>query len=107
MPGLLPRLIRLSVGGGAFNLVVANVPGPDRAIALPGGVVTELYPVVPPLMNHTLGIALFSFDGALCWGFHADRQAVPDLPVFVGLIREEFEALHAAACAVSEPPLCG
>ena len=37
------------------------------------------YPLVPLFANQALGVALFSYDGRLYWGFNADWDAVPDL----------------------------
>ena len=44
-----------------------------------------------------LGIALFSYDGRLFWGFNADWDAVPDLHELVGAVDEEFRLLVATA----------
>ena len=39
----------------------------------------EIHPHVPLLGTLGLGIALFSYDGAVSWGFSADWDLVPDL----------------------------
>ena len=44
-----------------------------------------------------VGIALFSYDGGLFWGFNADWDALPDLHDIVGHIDAEFQTLCAAA----------
>jgi hypothetical protein len=43
-----------------------------------------------------LGIAIFSYEGKLCWGFNADSELLPDLPTFVSDLSASFEALRAA-----------
>jgi diacylglycerol O-acyltransferase len=52
---------------------------------------------VPLLDGLGLGIALFSYDGKLCWGVNADWDLVPDLDAFVACLDESFEELRALA----------
>jgi WS/DGAT/MGAT family acyltransferase len=80
-----------------FHLVVTNVPGPQLPLYLLGSQMVEAYPVVPLLDGLGLGIALFSYDGRLCWGFNADYDLVPDLDQFVAFVRESFEELREIA----------
>ena len=47
-----------------------------------------------------MGIALFSYDGKLCWGFNADWDLMPDLHDFVEAIETSFGELVAAAGGV-------
>jgi hypothetical protein len=58
-----------------------------------------MYPLVPLLPGGGLGIALFSYEGRLCWGFNADWELVPDLRAFVADLGASFEELRAAAVA--------
>jgi hypothetical protein len=58
-----------------------------------------MYPVVPLLPGVGLGIALFSYDGKLCWGFNADYELVPDLRAFHDDVCVAFEQLRGAAVA--------
>jgi WS/DGAT/MGAT family acyltransferase len=87
----------------AYNLVVTNVPGPQSPVWLYGARMHEIYPLVPLWVDQALGIALFSYDGKLCWGLNADWDALPDLHDFAGLLDEEFEALRKAAKGLSQP----
>jgi diacylglycerol O-acyltransferase / wax synthase len=73
------------------------VPGPQLPLYLLGSRMIEIYPVVPLLDGLGLGIALFSYDGKLCWGFNADYDLVPDLEPFVQLVREAADELLAVA----------
>ena len=77
--------------------VLTNVPGPPRPLYLLGARLTEIYPLVPLFTQQGLGIALFSYDGKLFWGFNADWDALPDLHDFADSIESNFEALHQAA----------
>jgi WS/DGAT/MGAT family acyltransferase len=81
----------------AFNLVVTNVPGPRETARLLGSRLVEIYPLVPLYRNQALGIALFSYDGALHWGLNGDWDAMPDLHDLALALEHEVEALGKAA----------
>jgi WS/DGAT/MGAT family acyltransferase len=87
-----------------FNLVVTNVPGPQVPLYLLGARMEQIYPYVPLADNLGLGIALFSYDGTLAWGFNADYELVPDLDQFVQAIQASFQALREAAGVASAVP---
>jgi diacylglycerol O-acyltransferase len=87
-----------------FNLVVTNIPGPQVPLYLLGAKMEQVYPYVPLADNLGLGIALFSYDGTLAWGFNADYELVPDLDQFVQAIRDSYQELREAAGVVSIVP---
>jgi WS/DGAT/MGAT family acyltransferase len=64
------------------NLVVTNVPGPQRPFYTGGAQMLEVWPFVP--VYHTLGlnVALVSYNGEVHFGLTADRDLVPDLDRF-------------------------
>jgi WS/DGAT/MGAT family acyltransferase len=93
-PRLLTALSRMAASRRAFNLVVTNVPGPPVPIYLAGAKMLGSYPLVPLFENQALGVALFSYDDGLYWGFNADWDVVPDLHEFVLSIEQEFEQLR-------------
>jgi len=95
-PGLFVSVSRYTARR-AYNLVVTNVPGPQATVWLHGARMQEIYPLVPLFADQALGIALFSYDGQLCWGLNADWDAMPDLHDFAGFLDEEFEALRKLA----------
>lgn len=96
-PGLVVQFVKLAADQRAYNLVVTNIPGPPRPLYLLGARMTHIYPLVPLFSNQGLGIALFSYDGRLCWGFNADWDALPDLHDFVEDVGAELEKLRQAA----------
>jgi diacylglycerol O-acyltransferase len=96
-PVLLGLAMRLAAQGGAFNMVVTNVPGPPHPLYLLGARMLEAYPLVPLSVNQGLGIALFSYAGKLHWGFNADWEVVPDLHDFVADVNASFAELSEAA----------
>jgi hypothetical protein len=63
-------------------------------VYLAGARMEEIYPLVPLFSNQALGIALFSYDGGLFWGFHGDWDALPDLHDLVELVQLELETLQ-------------
>jgi diacylglycerol O-acyltransferase / wax synthase len=77
--GLFAQLARLGTRLLPYNVVVTNVPGPPVPLYLFGAPLRAVYPLVPLFTRQALGIALFSYDGGLYWGFNADWDAVPDL----------------------------
>ncbi len=80
-----------------FNLVVTNVPGPPARLYLLGAPLREIYPQVPLADNQALGIALFSYEGQLFFGFNADYDRVPDPGAFVAAIEAAAEETIAVA----------
>jgi diacylglycerol O-acyltransferase len=96
-PGLVLQFVKLAAEQRSYNLVVTNIPGPPRPLYMLGARMTEIYPLVPLFSNQALGIALFSYDGRLCWGFNADWDALPDLHDLVDDVGAELEALRQVA----------
>ncbi|UCE85810.1 MAG: wax ester/triacylglycerol synthase family O-acyltransferase [Deltaproteobacteria bacterium] len=94
---LFVQFAQLVARFGPFNVVVTNVPGPQRRAYLLGSPLLEVYPLVPLYRNQDVGIALFSYDGGLYWGLNADWDSVPDLHDLVGALVREFEALRKAS----------
>jgi diacylglycerol O-acyltransferase len=88
---------RLAARSRPFNLVVTNVPGPQFPTYIVGSRMLACYPLVPLFRDQALGVALFSYDGRLYWGFNADWDAVPDLHDVVDAVDEEFLTLARAA----------
>ena len=91
---LITSLARLAASRRTFNLVVTNVPGPPGPVYLSGSRMLESYPLVPLYENQALGIALFSYDGGLYWGFNSCWDRMPELHEFVLAIEHEFEVLR-------------
>jgi len=92
VPGLALR--QLLVRQPFANLVVTNIPGPPRPLWFRGARVESIVPVVPLAPNTTLGIALFSYDGWLTIGLHADEEHAPDLELVIDTIATEYDLLQ-------------
>lgn len=99
--GLLSLGARMMTLGTPFNTVITNVPGPQLPLYLLESRLLEIHPHVPLMGTLGLGIALFSYDGMLSWGFSADWDLMPDLHQLVLETEQAFEDLHGAALARS------
>lgn len=76
-----------------FNLMISNVPGPQRSRYAGRAKMVATYPVIPLLHEHALAIGLTSYDGRVHLGLHADRDAMADLEELSRGIRLALEEL--------------
>ena len=90
-----------------YNLVVTNVPGPAFPVYVSGCRMTACYPLVPLFANQALGVALFSYDGRLYWGFNADWDAMPDLHDLVEAVERELAVIVSLGAMATEAPAPG
>jgi hypothetical protein len=94
---LFTLFARVAAASRPFNLVVTNVPGPSFPVYVLGSRMSACFPLVPLYQNQALGIALFSYDGRLWWGFNADWDALPDLHDIVEAVDHEIASLARLA----------
>lgn len=80
-----------------YNLVITNVPGPQRPLYAAGSRMVGVYPVVPLTHNQALSIGLTSYDGGVYLGLYADRDALPDVEVLGTCLHESAAELVARA----------
>ena len=80
-----------------FNMIVTNVPGPQKPVYMLGAKMLVDYGLVPIAEHIGLAIVLVSYEGTLAWGFNADWDVVPDLDVFVRCVEASFAELLEAA----------
>jgi WS/DGAT/MGAT family acyltransferase len=76
-----------------FNLVVTNVPGPQRPLYLRDARMLCTHPVVPLARGQALSVGLTSYAGGVFYGLYADREAMADLDVLGRCIREALAEL--------------
>jgi len=101
----LPRpLAGLAANRVSANMVVTNVPGPQFPQYLVAGEMTASFPLVPLAPQQALGVALYSYNGVLYWGFNADWDLVPDLSAFVKAVDLEMRQLHRAFVPLAVRP---
>jgi diacylglycerol O-acyltransferase len=63
----------------AFNVVVSNVPGPERPLYFHGARLEALYAASIPFHGYGLNITIASYAGKLDFGFVGCRDTVPHL----------------------------
>ena len=83
-----------------FNVTVTNVPGPQVPLYALGARMREIWPLVPLAADHSVGVAILSYDGRLFFGLVADRD-VDDLDVLARGLRGSLDEL--AALVRAEP----
>jgi hypothetical protein len=79
------------------NLVVTNAPGPPVPLYLAGARLLELFPMMPPMGNLTLVVAVLSYAGQLNITAVADQDACPDVEVFAQGVRSALGGLARSA----------
>jgi WS/DGAT/MGAT family acyltransferase len=79
-----------------FNVVVTHVPGPSRPLYAMGARMRDLYPVVPLAHGQVVAIGVTSYDGTVCYGLNADRDALPDVDVLADAINDSLAELKEA-----------
>lgn len=62
-----------------FNVVISNVPGPDRPLYFRGARLEASYPMSIPVHGQALNITCNSYAGMVCFGFTGCRDTVPHL----------------------------
>jgi diacylglycerol O-acyltransferase len=107
LTGFAPALL-LSLGMRAafrvpqrsLNTVTTNVPGPQQPLFLAGRRMLEAMPYVPLAGQVRIGVAIFSYDGALKFGVTGDYDTASDIEVLCDGIEKGIAELVAAA----QPP---
>jgi WS/DGAT/MGAT family acyltransferase len=84
-----------------FNMTITNIPGPQFPMYLLESEMRANYPLVPLWSQHGLGVALFSYNGELLWGIHADYDAVPDTDRFITALHNSAKELRAIGASRS------
>jgi WS/DGAT/MGAT family acyltransferase len=103
-PTILAQASRLNFSTRLFNLIVTNIPGPQFPLYVLGRELLELYPVAFLPKNHSLAIAIMSYNGAIDYGLLGDYDALPDIEVIGQGIDHALNELLAAARAQSSRP---
>jgi WS/DGAT/MGAT family acyltransferase len=94
---IFTQFARLATLSQPYNVVVTNVPGPQFPVYVAGARMIACHPIVPLFRKQALGVALFSYDGRLFWGFNSDWDVVPDLHDLVAAVERERDAFGTAS----------
>jgi diacylglycerol O-acyltransferase / wax synthase len=82
----------------SVNTVTTNVPGPQRPLYAAGRRMLECFPYVPLAGHVRVGVATFSYDGALSFGVTGDYDHAPDIDVLC-------RGSSARSSSCSRPPM--
>lgn len=85
----------------SVNTVTTNVPGPQRPLFLGGRRMLEALPYVPLGGHVRIGVAVYSYDGALRFGVTGDADGTLDVLVLCRGIEQAMDELLATARAGS------
>jgi WS/DGAT/MGAT family acyltransferase len=94
-PVLHAALARSLYATRLFNVTITNVPGPQIPLYSFGARLREVHPVVPLAAAHSVGIAIFSYDGVVTFGVIADSESTPDIEVLTDGIEQGIDELLA------------
>jgi WS/DGAT/MGAT family acyltransferase len=81
----------------SVNTVTTNVPGPQRPLYAAGRRLLEILPYVPIAGHVRIGVAIFSYDGALTFGVTGDYDKAPDIDLLCRGIEQSMGELVVAA----------
>jgi diacylglycerol O-acyltransferase / wax synthase len=96
-PTILAQASRLNFSTRLFNLIVTNVPGPQFPLYVLGREMLEVFPVAFLPENHSLAIAIMSYNGQMNFGLLGDFDSLPDLDQIRTNIADELATLVALA----------
>ena len=85
-----------------FNVTITNVPGPQIPLYAFGAQLREVHPVVPLAAAHSIGIAIFSYNGLITFGVITDSESTPDIDVLRHGIEEGIDELLALVSNASD-----
>ena len=96
-PTVMSQAARLFSRQRLFNLVVTNVPGPQRPLYLMGHELQDVFPMVPLVKGQALGVAIMSYNGRINFGLLGDWDAMHDLDDLADDLAESLADLAAPA----------
>ncbi len=88
----------------SVNTVTTNVPGPQRPLYAAGRQMLECFPYVPLAGHVRVGVAIFSYNGALSFGVTGDYDLAPDIGVLCSGIEHSMRELARVAEAHKPRP---
>lgn len=78
-----------------FNIVISNVPGPERPLYFNGARMTGHYPISVLVDGQAMNITTTSYAGRLQFGIIGDRTRVPHLQRMLVHLEDELVALES------------
>ena len=78
-------------------MIVTNVPGPQFPLYVLGRRLVDLFPIAFLPDNHSLAIAIMSYDGKMDFGLLGDYDSMYDLDVLGEYVEASLAELVTAA----------
>lgn len=97
--GLGGRLFLKLIDRQRVNVSSTNIPGPEISLYFAGAPLLEVFPMVQLIGTNSLTVGAMSYAGRFNMMVVGDRDAYPDLDVFVSGMRTELSCLHLEAPA--------
>ena len=98
-PTVLAQASRINFSTRLFNLIVTNVPGPQFPLYALGRELQDLFPIAFLPRDHSLAVAIMSYNGGIDFGLLGDYDAMADLDELAGHLETALAELVAAAKA--------
>jgi diacylglycerol O-acyltransferase len=96
-PLMLPSLLGLGSLVTPTNIVISNVPGPEKPLYLNGARMDGMYPVSIVYHGMAVNITVSSYAGSLDFGIVACRKTVPSVQRIIDYLEDGLRELEDAA----------
>ena len=97
--GIAGRAFLKLVARQRVNVTSADIPGPEAPLYFAGARLLEVFPMVQLIGKVSLAVGAMSYAGQFNIMVVADRDAYPDLDIFVAGVQDELRALAARRSA--------
>lgn len=98
-PAAINMLTDISNRLQAFNVVISNVPGPNKPLYWNGAKLNGMYPVSIPMERIALNITLISYEDHLDFGFIACRRTLPSMQRLLDYVEDSIAELETVSGA--------
>lgn len=98
-PTVLAQASRIQFSTRLFNLLTTNVPGPQFPLYVLGRELQDLFPIAFLPKNHSLAVAIMSYNGGVNFGLLGDYDALPDIDLIADGVADGLAELKRAAQA--------
>ena len=86
-----------------FNVVVSNVPGPQRELSIAGARLTDVFSVGPLMEGIALNVTVWSYEDRLAFSVLACPDTLPDVRKLATHLRPALEELRRTTDAPGRP----
>jgi diacylglycerol O-acyltransferase / wax synthase len=97
--GIAGRALLKLVARQRVNVNSADIPGPEAPHYFAGSRLVEVFPMLQLIGKVSLAVGVISYAGQINIMVVADRDAYPDLDIFVAGLQDEPRALAARRSA--------